>query len=309
MPFPPRFPLVTLFVAALVSTFFGQTIPLQPMVQIPLVVPAGTPLRLEVEQTTFPKRIGDAIRARLTESICAFDQEVIPAGTEVIGHVTSFNRDAKGLRAKKMLSGNFGSFRHAQIQFDTVLQRDRKPMTILASTESGGSRVVEMRASSAGNSRHGVHGLVDRGKQEARTQIKGARAFLANPRKFEMLRDAALSHSPYQPLAIGSRAGFVATLTTPENFGSESIPAAQISQLGKVAPQSGELRADLLTPLNSGTTQPNEPVDAVVMSPLFSPEHRLILPVGSHLIARAMISHPSRRTHKIGQLRITFAHA
>src|SRR5579864_4768456 len=102
MLFPPRRSLICPAFAVLAAAACAQNAPGFPTVQVPLTIPAGTPLRLEVEKTTFPKHVGDAVRARLAEPVYAFDKEVIPAGTEVVGHVTGFTETRKSLRVEKM---------------------------------------------------------------------------------------------------------------------------------------------------------------------------------------------------------------
>jgi hypothetical protein len=297
------FPLRCLLISGFVGTFAFAT---ASELKIPLVVPAGTPLRLEVEKTTFPKHVGDVVRARLAEPVYAFDKEVIPAGTEVVGHVTGFSEAPKSVRVQKILSGNFGSFRHPEVLFDTVLQKDGPPLKISASTESGSAQVVEMRATPSPNTGRGVNGAVTRAKLEANKEMAKVRDFLHSPDKMDVVRSAALAHSPYQPVKIDGRSRFDALLNAPQSFGSESVPADEISQLGKVAPQSGELRANLVTPLNSANTMPNAPVDALVMSPLFSDDHQLLLPAGTHLVGKTTIARPARKMHKNGQLRFAF---
>lgn len=302
------FPTRCLLASALVGSIAFATTRTQPSndLKVPLVVPAGTPLRLEVEKTTFPKHVGDVVRARLAEPVYAFDKEVIPAGTEVVGHVTEFTEARKSVRVQKILSGNFGSFRHAEVLFDTILQKNGPPLKISASTGSGSVQVVEMRATPSQNTGHGVHGAMTQAKQETNKEMAKLRDFLHSPDKFDVMRNAALAHSPYQPVKIDGRSRFDALLNTPQTFGSESVPVDQISQLGKVAPQSGELRANLVTPLNSGTTKTGAPVDALVMSPLFSADHQLVLPAGSHLVGKTTVARPAKRMHKNGQLRFVF---
>ena len=287
-------------IAAFTST------PAQSNVQVPLVVSAGTPLRLEVEKTTFPKHVGDVVHARLAEPIYAFDKEVIPAGTEVVGHVTGFTIAPKSFRTQKILSGHFGSFRHPQVVFDTVLVKDGPPLKIQATTESGSAHVLEMRATASPNNGHGIQAAVKAAKSEAHKEIATARGFLHNPDKKDLLRNAALAYSPYQPIKIDALSRFDALLQSPANFGSESIPDAEVEQLGHEAPQSGELRANLVTALNSGMTKLNSPVDAVVMSPLFSSDNQLLLPAGTHLMGTTTVAHPAKRMHKNGQLRFAF---
>src|SRR5262245_30157568 len=53
-----------------------------------LLVPAGTPLRLELPERVRLKHEGEPLRAFLTKSIYAFDKPVIPAGTEVLGKIS-----------------------------------------------------------------------------------------------------------------------------------------------------------------------------------------------------------------------------
>lgn len=304
---PPRncSPVVLVCISLCSIAAFAST-PGQNNVQVPLVVSAGTPLRLEVERTTFPKHVGDVVRARLAEPIYAFDKEVIPAGTEVVGHVTGFTMAPKSFRTQKILSGHFGSFRHPQIVFDTVLVKDGPPLKILATTESGSAHVLEMHATAAPDNGHGIHAVVKEAKNEAHKEIATARGFLHNPDKKDLLRNAALAYSPYQPIKIDALSRFDALLQSPTSFGSESISNAEVEQLGHEAPQSGELRANLVTALNSGMTQLDAPVDAIVMSPLFSSDHQLLLPAGTHLMGKTTVAHPAKRMHKNGQLRFAF---
>ena len=54
---------------------------------LPLVVPAGVPLRLYLTKRV-SKRIDAPVEAKLLTPLYAFDHEVIPAGTQVFGHVS-----------------------------------------------------------------------------------------------------------------------------------------------------------------------------------------------------------------------------
>src|ERR1700722_633726 len=51
---------------------------------IPLTVPAGVPLRLYLTKR-IPKRFNAPVEAKTLSPIYAFDHEVIPAGTRVLG--------------------------------------------------------------------------------------------------------------------------------------------------------------------------------------------------------------------------------
>src|ERR1700736_3975620 len=65
---------------------------------VSLTVDAGVPLRVYLTQR-LTKRLGDTVHARLLEPVFAFDREVIPANTEVLGEVVRIDRVSKMRRA------------------------------------------------------------------------------------------------------------------------------------------------------------------------------------------------------------------
>jgi hypothetical protein len=274
-------------------------------VQIPLVVPAGTPLRLEVLNTTFPKHVGDPVRARVAEPVFAFDKEVIPAGTLVTGHVAAFNYASRLYRVQKMMSGNFGSFRQPQVQFDSLLTKGEPARAIDAKTTPGNGQIVTLQEANT-KKRGTVGSAVDRGKQEVKTRMDTAKAFLHNQHKGQVVKEAALGLLPYQKPKVATGARFDAILSAPQQFGTESVPTDQILELGTVTPEEGETRANLLTGVNSGSTTVGSPVEAVLTAPLFSASHRLILPEGTELLGKTNVARPARKLHRNGQLRFSF---
>src|ERR1035438_7846474 len=62
--------------------------------KILLTVPPGTPLRLYLTKRV-SKRSGAVVDAKLLSPLYAFDHEVVPAGTEVLGHVGRVQAVAK----------------------------------------------------------------------------------------------------------------------------------------------------------------------------------------------------------------------
>src|SRR5579859_7084374 len=85
-------------------------------VTVPLVVSPGTALRLQVDNTSFPKHIGDTVHARLTQPVFAFDKEVLPAGTAVIGHIVGFDEASRMQRLQSIVGGHFGSFKKPEVE-------------------------------------------------------------------------------------------------------------------------------------------------------------------------------------------------
>ena len=273
-------------------------------VDVPLIVPAGTPLRVRTEGTTFPKRLGDVVHGRLTQPVFAFDRDVLPAGTEAIGQIVSFSKPSRMQEFGSILGGHFGSFRKPEVQFDT-LQAGSAPRSILTDTAPGNGQTVEMRAET--KSKHGIVGsAVARGKQEVNMRLREMKDFLKSDNKTQIIRDAALGLLPYQPSRIINGSQFDAVLVTQLAFGSEQVPAGVILQLGQTTPEEGVVSANLLTTLDSGKTQTGAPVEAELTGPLFAADHRLLLPEGTRLTGTVSQARPARHFHRNGQLRFSF---
>lgn len=284
-----------------------QSLAQQPVseVEVPLLVPAGTPLRVRTDGTSFPRHLGDAVHARLTQPVFAFDCEVLPTGTEAVGHIVAFNKPSRLQQAASMLSGHFGSFQKPEVEFDTLLQPGKAPRTIVTDTVPSSGQAVEMRA--AGKSKHGVvSAAVARGKQEISTRWKAVKDFLNSENKTQIVRDAALGLLPYQPSRISGGSQFDAVLVTQQTFGSEKVPAAAVLQLGQTTPEEGAVAANLVTGLDSAKTQTGAAVEAKLTAPLFAPDHRLLLPEGTRLTGTVSAAHPARHFHRNGQLRFAF---
>jgi len=65
----------------------GLALSQEPSRNVPLTVPAGTPLRLYLTKR-IPRRLNAPVQAKMLAPVYAFDREVIPAGTDVFGTVT-----------------------------------------------------------------------------------------------------------------------------------------------------------------------------------------------------------------------------
>ena len=299
-----KFPLsLSLIVLLLPFQAFGQQSPSQ--VTVPLEVSPGTALRLQVDSTSFPKNIGDPVHARLTHPVFAFDKEVLPAGTVVIGHIVGFDEPSRMQRLQSIVGGHLGSFKKPEVEFDTLVPASGPSRPIATETAPSSGRVVEMRASAT--QKRGIIGsTVAQAKEEIHTRINTAKTFLKSPRKKETLRDAALDLLPYHPAKIANGSTFDAVLSTPQEFGSEQVPAETLLKLGQITPEDGTTQANLVTGLDSGHTAVGSQVVAKLTAPLFAPDHTLLLPEGTELIGQTTVARPARRLHRNGQLRFSF---
>lgn len=113
---------------------------------------------------------------------------------------------------------------------------------------------------------------------------------------------------PYRPQWYRRNTRFDAVLAKPLTFGSAQIPGDSLRSIGIPGGESlGEVR--LITALNSGTATLNVPVQGVVEQPVFSSDHRLLLPEGTLVTGRVKNVQRARWFHRGGQLRFTFDRA
>src|SRR5882672_2880551 len=93
--------LLALSLGASASVFAG---PDQGTVE--LVVEAGTPLRVALDQRVKVNHVGQAVTATVVEPVYAFDRIVVPAGARVVGHLEKLVGPSKGARLRAMLAGD-----------------------------------------------------------------------------------------------------------------------------------------------------------------------------------------------------------
>lgn len=126
------------------------------------------------------------------------------------------------------------------------------------------------------------------------------------PNKVHRIERYAVAQLPAHPQYIDSGTLYFAELREPLDFGTEPLTPEMVSSINTPPPPDTLVHARLLTPLNSATTKKGEEVQAVITEPLFGPDHRLIFLEGSVLKGSVLQSHPARRMHHNGQLRIAF---
>jgi hypothetical protein len=79
-----------------------------------------------------------------------------------------------------------------------------------------------------------------------------------------------------------------------------------MADAGTLPPPSSTLRARLTTTLDSSKATRGTRFEAVVAEPVFSNDHRLIVPAGTRLGGEVTVARPARSFHRNGQLRFLF---
>lgn len=284
---------------------------------IPLTVDAGAPLRMYLTKR-LTKRLNEPVHARLIEPIFAFDREVIPAGTEVLGRVSRLVPASKFARMMAIIGGDFTPLHQARVEFTTLTLPDGRQMALhtvettpLTSIYSPPRKKAKPQKA---KKQEGSSGVLGTGKQEIQKQInaavnsrtQGVADIVRGPDKRERLEEYLLMKLPYRPQWVRKGTRFDADLREPLQFGSATLSAEMLRILGSTPPSDSVVHARLVTPLNSSLAKQGESVQAVISQPLFSADKKLILPEGTHLIGGVTMVHRARWFHRGGQLRFNF---
>jgi hypothetical protein len=281
--------------------------------EIALVVPAGAPVRLYLTKRA-PKRTGAVVEAKVLDPVYAFDRQVIPAGAVALGKVDRLQSIPKWQRVSAILNGDFTPLHTAPIEFTTIVMPDGSRMPLHTAESPGLGSIVSLRPPKKQSSTPPQNtGVLGTGKQQVKDAIQGqidrARSIsdtIRGPNKLEKLEDYLLAKLPYHPQYVRRGTRFDAELLDPLSFGSAPAPPGFLALVGTQPQADSVAHARLITPLNSFSSKPGQTVAAVLAEPVFSSEHKLILPEGTHLEGTVVVAKKARMFHRSGQLRFNF---
>lgn len=280
-----------------------------PPVRVDLVAEAGRPLRIALDARVKVTRVGQPITGVLVDPLYAYDRIVVPAGTEVRGHVEALEREPKLVRMQSLAAGDFSPNYRVVAQFDTLAFPDGHEVPMRTHVTGAAEQItLSVAAPSAADKDAGPKSVAGRArdtlaqaKQAATVKAHGALAAIKSPGKMERLKAASINRLPYHPQYLSKGTVYVAELLAPLDFGSAPPPV--IAPPGSTPAPDAILNARLVTPLDSAKTPRGSPMEAIVIEPVFSADHQLILPEGSRLIGEVTFATAARRFHRSGQLR------
>jgi hypothetical protein len=294
-----------------------DTPPLTAAIPVPLTVSSGVPLRLYLTQRLH-MRNGELVRAKLIESTYAFDRVVVPAGVEVLGHVTELDPAPKIVRAQAILGGDFSPLHTARVEFTTILMPDGRQVPIHTIASTGLDSIFSPpRPSKKKPSKKQPQrnpGVTDTVRQEIRTQINGqinARTrgiadLVRGPNKLERVEDFLITKLPYHPQWYRRGTRFDAVLRDPLDFGAADFTEDALRMVGLEPATDKTAQVRLLSAVTSMNARKDDKVNGVLSQPLFSSDNKLVLPEGTRLAGTVRQARPARWFHRNGQLRFTF---
>jgi len=244
-----------------------------PRQTIELTVPKGTPMQVALDHEVRLRRVGQTVHARVMEPVYAFDKVVVPVGTEVLGRVTEIEHLSKVKRTSATLDADFTPSRKVTMEFSELVNIDGKHIPMRTSVTPGSGQVLQL--TSTKEKKKTVKDVAatktSEAKQQARQEWDRAMGQLKTPGKMHRLVRFGQSQLPIHPQYIPAGTVYFAELNDPLSFGTEMLPAQDLS-LGGPLPPGSVVHARLVTALDSGTTQKGDAVEAVLSRPLFDGE-------------------------------------
>jgi hypothetical protein len=276
------------------------------MQAIELTAPKGTPMQVALDREVRLRKVGQAVHARVTEPVYAFDKVVVPVGTGVLGRVTEIEHLSKVKRTSATLDADFTPSRKVKMEFSELVNVDGKHIPMHTSVTPGSGQVLQFTSTKEKKKtvKDVAAAKTSEAKQQARQEWDSAMKQLKMPGKMHRLVRYAQSQLPIHPQYIPAGTVYFAELNDPLNFGTEVLSQQALS-IGGPLPPGSVVHTRLITALDSGTTQKGDAVEAVLSRPLFDGE-RLVLPEGSVLKGSVLQVRPARWLKRNGQLRMAF---
>lgn len=281
---------------------------------VALEVPAGTPLPVVLAQEVRIRKAGQDIHGTVAEPVYAFDQLVVPAGSEVSGSVTRIAGVSAWKRTLSALDANFSPTRDVEITFDQLTLPDGRRVPLHTQVSPASQGVLQFAtAADPGSSNKGKKNAAvklasekaSEKKQEISREWHTAVDQIKTPGKMHRLKRIFLAEMPVHSQYFDAGTRFNAELLDPLNFGTEEVTSEKLQLVGTAPAAGSVIHALLKTPLNSASAQRGEEVSAIMTEPLIT-DSRLILPEGTILKGSVLQVQPARSLHRNGQLRIVF---
>lgn len=281
--------------------------------KLSLSLPNGTPLRIALDQRT---RVdpGEMVHGKVVETVYAFDQPVIPAGSVVSGRIASISPVSGVKRTLAYANGDFSPFHKYEVTFETLTLPDGKQFPIKTAVSAGTAEVVHLVSNpdkakqknaagrAAGNAKQEAKGKI----QEAKDQANETWQKLTAPGRMHRFKQFLLAQSPYRRQYLEQGTRFVADLDEPLEFGETTRTGHDLAAVGSAPVPDSTLKARLVAEVSSATATRDTPVTAMLTEPLYSPTHQLVLPANSRLVGRVLQAKPAHKLHHNGELRVIF---
>jgi len=275
---------------------------------IALVVPKGLGVQVALDDEIRVRKTGQAITGHVVEPVYAFDKLVIPVGTVVNGEITEIEDISGGKRTLDALNAEFTPAHKIDVEFTEFVFADGRRIPVHTRVTPGSGQVVQFVTADDDKKKGAKDVAAEKAKEakeEAKREWDAALAQVKEPGKAHKIERYAVAQLPVHPQFLDAGTVYLAELQQPLDFGSEPLTPELAASLSSPPPDGTFVRARLMTPLNSATSQKGDEVEAMLSRPLFDGD-RLILPQGTILKGSVIQVEPAHHMSRNGQLRFVF---
>ena len=268
-------------------------------------LPAGTSLQVEIPRA-YPVKAGERIEGKLLHPIYADGKLVVPENTMLQGKVVALKADTKA-RWHARLRGDFTPFHTTQVKFDELMLPSG-PLPIAAATASDGAPVLHLAAPGTSPRKS----FVAREWVQAKSNLHDRITFFTAPGKGDRAMQVLYHQLPYHPERIEAHTAWSFELQQPLDLPDVPDPplAAAPSTAGRAGspgnPETWSVHALLTRDLTSARAKSGDPVQALVVEPVFDKDKQVVVPQGSTLIGKVTSARAARSLGRNGKLRFTF---
>lgn len=276
--------------------------------QIELTVPAGTPIRIALSNRVRIAREGTPVDGKVTDTVYAFDQAVIPAGSKVRGHVARVAPVSKMRRTMAFADADFSPPHQYTVTFDKIILGDGRELPVVTTATRGTQNAIHLASdpARAAKRRSAAAKAVDSAKQQVKDTYHRAVTEIKSPGKMHRAKQYLLAQLPYRRQYLEPGTRFNADLETPLDFGPATRIPGQLGSVGMEPAPDTTLHARLTAEVSSATATHGTPIEAVLTEPVFNADHQLLLPANSRIMGEVTHAKPAGKLHHNGELRVVF---
>ncbi len=265
------------------------------------VLAKGTSLQVEIDRH-YPVKIGEPIEAHLLHPIYAQGKLAVLANTALRGRVVALQPDRK-TRWHARLRGDFTPFHTVQVQFKELLLPSG-PVAISADAAANGAPMLHLAAPGASPRQS----LIAREWAAVKSQLHDRVDFFTAPGKGDRALQILYHELPYHPERIEVHTAWSFELNAPLDLPTLPAPIPDTVAPASVArnPEIWAVHAILSHDLTSATAKAGDPLEALVVEPVYDRDKQLVVPQGSILAGKVSAAKAARFFGRNGKLRFTF---
>jgi len=268
--------------------------------QIELTVPRATPIRIELSARARIGREGEPVVGKVTNAIYAFDQPVIPAGSEVRGHLARVVPVSKKRRVMAIADADFSPPHDYTVTLDTIILSDGRRVPVVTTAARGTREVVHLTSDptrTAAKKKNAAARVTDSAKEEVNDTFHHAVTEVKSPGRIHRIKQFLLAQLPYRRQYLEPGTRFDADLESPLAFGPTSRLPGQLRWVGTEPVPNSTLRARLTDEVTSATASGGTPIEAVITEPVFNTDGQLVLPANSRIVGEVTQAKPAGKLH------------